>query len=82
MVYDKTRKASEQKMPLTKLTVREMAELKNIQYEKYGDLFERGLSGGQLSDAEKEQLLEAGKEIYGEEGIDNLYYSQQAISAV
>lgn len=55
--YDKTRKANEPKMPTTSLTVQEMAELKRIQYELYGDLFERGLSGGQLSDAEKEELL-------------------------
>ena len=55
--YDKTRKANEPKMPTTSLTVREMAELKRIQHELYGDLFERGLSGAQLSDAEKEELL-------------------------
>ena len=57
MEYDKTRKASEPKMPTTSLTVREMAELKQIQYKLYGDLFERGFSGGQLSNVEKKKLL-------------------------
>lgn len=78
---DRTLVVELEQMPGTSLTEREYAELKRLQKEQFGDLFERGLSGQQLSNEEETTLLIEGTGIYGQEGIDALYYFWKEISA-
>ena len=61
-------------MPLSKLKVREYADLVNLEKKNHGDLFTRGLNGNAITDTEKTTLLEAGAEYYGKEGVNYLYY--------
>lgn len=61
-------------MPLSKLNVREYADLVNLEIRNYGTLFVRGLNGIDITDAEKTLLLTAGEDYYGKEGVNYLYY--------
>ena len=69
-------------MPDTTLTVREHSELQRLQRLSHGDIFDRGLTGQDLSEADKEILLHAGEEMYGKEGINALYFQFQDITDV
>ena len=68
-------------MPLSKLNVREYADLVNLEIRNYGTLFVRGLNGIDITDAEKTILLTAGEDYYGKEGVNYLYYFYQKIDA-
>ena len=73
-------------MPKTTLSVYEHAELTRLEAVletslARANLFDDGLTGKTLSEADETSLLTAGEQIYGLEGINALYYYWKTISA-
>ena len=72
-------------MPLSKLTLRDLEDLAQLQERLFGgDLLSRGFSGVPFVNKERDELSEFfkyGAELYGTEGVNALYYYPKTITA-